>query len=102
VSRLGVDLEGWYMKLPKLRGEGELALSTIQLIECLYVLRNAQDLENCNTNGPICSGKVRSADIKGGAEQKPIAAYRPPRDHQAKDNMYPSEVRHSKESDLVQ
>jgi hypothetical protein len=43
VSRFGVDLEGWYMKLPKLRGEGELALSTIQLIECLYVLRNAQD-----------------------------------------------------------
>jgi hypothetical protein len=30
---LGVELEGRYMKPPKLRGEGELTLSTIQLIE---------------------------------------------------------------------
>jgi hypothetical protein len=34
-----------YIKPPKLRGEGKLALSTFQLIERLYVLRNAQDSE---------------------------------------------------------
>jgi hypothetical protein len=28
-----VELEGWYIKPPKLRGEGKLALSTIMLIE---------------------------------------------------------------------
>jgi hypothetical protein len=36
-----------------------------------------------------------------GVEQEPIAAYRP-RDHQAKGSMCPSDVQHSKASDLVQ
>jgi hypothetical protein len=66
----GVELEGRYIKAPKLRREGKLALSTIKLIECLYVLRNAKYSVSCCTNGLICSSKVRSADIMGeGAEQ---------------------------------
>jgi hypothetical protein len=35
------ELEGLYIKPPKLRGEGKLALSTVQFIECLHVVRNA-------------------------------------------------------------
>jgi hypothetical protein len=79
-----VELEGRYIKPPKLRGKGKLALSNIQLIERLYVMNNARDSENYTTNGPICSKKVRSADIRGeGAEQEPIGVYRTC-DHQAK------------------
>jgi hypothetical protein len=82
-----VELEGRYIKPPKLRGEGKLALSTIQLIDRLYVRRNAQD-----SNGLIWSSKVRSADImREGAEQEPIAAYNT-RDHQAKSYMCSSDV----------
>jgi hypothetical protein len=93
---------GTVHQAPKLRKEGKLALSTIQLIECLYVLRNARDSVNWCTNGPICSSKVRSADIWGeGAEQEPIAAYHP-HDHQAKSHVCPSKVRHSKANALVQ
>jgi hypothetical protein len=100
--RFGVELEGRYIKPPKLRGQGKLALSTIQLIECLYVLRNAQDSVKFCTNGPICNSKARSADMRGeGAEQEPIMAYRT-RDHQAKSDVCPSKVRHSIANDLDQ
>jgi hypothetical protein len=65
-------------------------------------MRNAQDSENCSTNGYICNNKVRSVDIKGeGSGQEAIAMYRT-RDHQAKGSMCPSDVRHSKASDVVQ
>jgi hypothetical protein len=65
VSTLNVELEGRYIKPPKLRREGNLALSTIQLIEQrLYVVGNAQDSENCGADGPIRISKVRSADIR--------------------------------------
>jgi hypothetical protein len=57
---------------------------------------------NCRTNGPICSSKVRSADIWGeGAKQELIGAYRT-RHYQAKSGVCPSEVRHRKANDLVQ
>jgi hypothetical protein len=103
VSKFDVELKGRYINPPKLRGEGKLALSTIQLIECLYVLRNAQDSVNYSTNGPICNSKVRLADMWGeGAEQEPIiVAYRT-RDHQAKSGVCPSKVRYSKANDLIQ
>jgi hypothetical protein len=89
VSRLNVELEGRYIKPPKLRREGKVVLSTIQLIGRLYVMRNAQDSENYSMDGPICSNKVRSAYVKGeGAEQEPTAVHRK-RDHQTKSNMCP-------------
>jgi hypothetical protein len=101
VSRFCVELEGRYIKPLKLRREGKLELSTIHLIEYLYVLRNAQDAVNSCTNGLVYNSKVRSANILGeGAEFKPIAAYRT-RDHKAKSGVCPSEVRHSKGNDLV-
>jgi hypothetical protein len=72
-----IELEGRYIKPPKLRGDRKLALSTIYFIKRLYVMRNAQDSENCCTNGAIWSSKVMSAYIRGeDAEQEPIAAYR--------------------------
>jgi hypothetical protein len=101
-KQFSVELEGRYIKPPKLRREGKLELSTIHLIERLYVMRNAQDSEKCSTNGHTCGRKVWSADVRGeGAEQGPIAAYRT-RDHKAKSCMCPSEVRHIKANDLVQ
>jgi hypothetical protein len=45
MSKFSVALEGRYIKPPKLHGQGKLALGTIQFIERLYVLRNAQDSE---------------------------------------------------------
>jgi hypothetical protein len=101
VSTFSVELKGRHIKPPKLRGQGKFALSTIHLIECLYVLRNAQESEDCSTNGTICSSKVRSADIRGeGEEQDPKAAHRT-LDYQAKSRMC-SEVRRSIANDLVQ
>jgi hypothetical protein len=41
-----VELEGRYIKPPKLRMEGKIALFTIQLIEFSYVMKNTQDSVN--------------------------------------------------------
>jgi hypothetical protein len=43
VSKFNVELVGRHVKPPKLRREGKLALSTIQFIERLYVMRNAKN-----------------------------------------------------------
>jgi hypothetical protein len=60
LARVAVELEGRYIKPPKLtRREGKLALSTIQFIDCLYVLRNAHDAVIGCTIGPICISKER-------------------------------------------
>jgi hypothetical protein len=63
--------QGIEHKDSKIRRQEMLALRAIKSIEGLYILRNAQDSENCSTNGPICSSKVLSADISSeGAEQE--------------------------------
>jgi hypothetical protein len=71
VSMISVELERRKIKPSKLRGEGKLALSTIQLIGRLYVMINAQDSGNYSTNAPICKNKVRSADIRGVRSKSP-------------------------------
>jgi hypothetical protein len=65
VSKFNIELEGRYNKPLKIRWQGKIALSTIQLIERLHVLRNAHDQENCSTNGLVCSSEIRSANIRG-------------------------------------
>jgi hypothetical protein len=67
--RFGIELEGQYVKPPKLCGRGKLALTAVQMIERLYVMENAQDSKSLCAKGSICNSKIRSADIIGeGAE----------------------------------
>jgi hypothetical protein len=57
-------------------GHGKLPLIAIQFIERLYVLRSARDSENCCTNDPIRSSKVRSSHIEWeSAGKEHVAAY---------------------------